>query len=308
MVLRARRDPFPNQLLLHSCGVPACVEISHLRIGTHAENMKDRAAHGNYDTSRGMNNPFAKFTDLQVSHMRGMIAAGIDHLWIAELFACSPAYIGLLAAGKLRTRPSSDPTPAVRAQRERDAKAKANRVRISEIISVVHPDDEIAGEEWRATAFDGYMVSSLGRVRGRTMTILKPYITVHGYAVVHCGRLNPRGVHTLVCEAWNGPRPSDDMHAAQYNGRPLDNTPANLRWATPGENNRDRLRHGTVPRGTAHHHAKLTMEKAVAIRAQLPGPRGTINRLAREFGECKTTITNIRDNVIWRESEEVRPA
>jgi hypothetical protein len=291
----------PDQFLLHSCGVPACVEITHLRIGTHEENMKDRAAHGRYNTSRGTNNPFARFTDLQVAHMRKMIAAGIDHPWIADIFGCSPSYVGLLAKGKLRTRPTSEPSPAVLDKLERHDKAEANRVRLSEIISVVHPDDEIAGEEWRPTAFEGYMVSSLGRVRGRTMKILKPYITVAGYAVVHCGKGNPRGVHSLVCEAWQGPCPSAGMHAAHYNGNPLDNTPSNLRWATPEENGQDRVRHGRVPRGVTHRHAKLMPEKAKAIRAQLPGPRGTIARLAREYGVCKTTITNIRDNIIWRE-------
>ncbi|MDR6413496.1 hypothetical protein [Pseudarthrobacter sulfonivorans] len=61
------------------------------------------------------------------------------------------------------------------------------------------------------------------------------------------------------------------------------------------------VRHGTARRGTADHNAKLTQEKARAIRAQLPGTWGTINRLVREYGVTKSAITNIRDNVTWRE-------
>ena len=30
-----------GKILLHSCDVPQCVEVSHLRAGTHAENMRD---------------------------------------------------------------------------------------------------------------------------------------------------------------------------------------------------------------------------------------------------------------------------
>jgi hypothetical protein len=32
--------------VLHSCDEPACVAIEHLRLGTHAENMRDRGARG----------------------------------------------------------------------------------------------------------------------------------------------------------------------------------------------------------------------------------------------------------------------
>lgn len=293
----------PDQFLLHSdlCESRLCVEITHLRVGTHEENMADRKASGRYNTSRGANNPRARFTDDDIARMRVMISRGMDYREIAEAFECTRPYVYLIATGKARTTPTTEPSPYVLARLDQEAKAQARRARVSEITAVVHPEDEIDGEEWRPTRFDGYWVSSLGRVRGRTGVILKPYITVPGYAVVHCGHLNPRGVHTLVCEAWHGPPPAAGMHAAHHNGQPLDNRPDNLRWATPLENvGRDRLRHGTVPRGENHANAKLTQEKARAIRAQLPGPRGTINRLAREYGVTKTVITQIRDNVTWR--------
>ncbi|MCG2624693.1 HNH endonuclease [Arthrobacter sp. I2-34] len=294
--------PSRNEFLLHSCHDRACVAIEHLRLGDHSENMADRAARGNYNTSRGLNNPFARFTDDEVADMRRMISDGIDHSWIATVFGCSRSYLRLIANGTLRAQPTSTPSPAALARRDQLAQAEAHRLWVSEITDVVHPDDEIDGEEWRPTAFDGYFVSSLGRVRGRTMRILTPHVTSAGYAVVHCGRGNPQGVHVLVCQAWHGTRPAPGMHAAHGDGNPLNNTPENLRWATPLENNgRDRLRHGRIPRGTAHHAAKLTPEIVRVIRSQLPGPRGTINRLAREYGVANSTITSIRDNITWRE-------
>lgn len=293
----------PDQFLLHSdlCESRLCVEVTHLRVGTHEENMADRKASGRYNTSRGANNPSARFTDDDIARMRVMISRGMDYREIAEAFECTRPYVYLIATGKARTTPTTEPSPYVLDRLDQEAKAQARRARVSEITAVVHPEDEIDGEEWRPTQFDGYWVSSLGRVRGRTGVILKLYITVPGYAVVHCGHLNPRGVHTLVCEAWHGPPPAAGMHAAHHNRNPLDNSPDNLRWATPLENvGRDRLRHGTVPRGENHAHAKLTQEKAREIRAQLPGPRGIINRLAREYGVTKTAITNVRDNITWR--------
>jgi hypothetical protein len=292
----------PDQFLLHSCDTRLCVEIKHLRVGTHEENMADRKARGRYNTSRGFNNPFARFNDAEVADMRLLIEREVSYKKIASVYDCTWQYVRLIAEGKLRDKPTMAPSPFVLAKLEQETKAQARRARVSEITSVVHPEDEIDGEEWRPTQFDGYWVSSLGRIRGRTGIILRPYVTVAGYAVVHCGHLNPRGVHTLVCEAWHGPAPADGMHAAHYNRNSLDNRPENLRWATPLENvGQDRLRHGTVPRGENHAHAKLTQEKAREIRAQLPGPRGIINRLAQEYGVSKTTITNIRDNLTWRE-------
>lgn len=291
----------PDQLLLHSCDTRLCVEITHLRVGTHEENMADRKAQGRYNTSRGFNNPRARFNDAEVAGMRALIERGVSYEKIAGVYDCSRHYVYLIAAGKARTQPTTDPSPYVLAKREQEAKAKARRARAAEIIAVVHPDDELDGEEWRATRFEGYWVSSLGRVRGRTGVVLKPYTDPFGYVTVSCGKNNPRDVHVLVCEAWNGPPPAPGMHAAHRNGNPSDNVPENLRWATPLENiGQDRLRHGTVPRGEDHANAKLTQEKARAIRAQLPGPRGTINRLAREYGVTKTSITNIRDNITWR--------
>lgn len=51
-----------EQHLLHSCDNPKCVNIEHVRVGTHQENMDDRKERNPY---KGERNPAAKITDEQ---------------------------------------------------------------------------------------------------------------------------------------------------------------------------------------------------------------------------------------------------
>jgi hypothetical protein len=122
-------------------------------------------------------------------------------------------------------------------------------------------------ETWLPIAgHDGYEVSDLGRVRSVDRTILrkrrggpmparyKGRILVaspsSGYPAVMLSGSKPRRayVHHLVLEAFVGPRPAGH-EAAHADGDKLNSTLANLRWATPKENNADKVRHGTVMLG-----------------------------------------------------------
>lgn len=97
-----------------------------------------------------------------------------------------------------------------------------------------------------------YKVSDRGRVMGKRFgRPLKPGYC-RGYArYILCvdGRHINRTAHSLVCEAFNGPRPSPGMHCAHRDGDKSNNTPENLYWATPKENSDDRERHGRTFRG-----------------------------------------------------------
>ena len=51
-------------VIMHSCDVPLCVNPSHLKAGTHAENIADRDRKGH--TARGANHGMAKLTEIEV--------------------------------------------------------------------------------------------------------------------------------------------------------------------------------------------------------------------------------------------------
>lgn len=116
-------------------------------------------------------------------------------------------------------------------------------------------------EVWRpALGFeDRYEVSSLGRVAslyGRRRTIVRPahnYPGGHLYVTFHRrGQQSHRMVHRLVCEAFHGPRPEGAV-TRHLDGDCFNNTPDNVVWGTPSENNYDRVAHGKHPNAEKTH-------------------------------------------------------
>jgi hypothetical protein len=69
------KGPIPEGLeLLHSCDTPACINVEHLRPGTHAENMADSSLKGRM--SRGSRNPRAKLDESDIIEIRRRFADG----------------------------------------------------------------------------------------------------------------------------------------------------------------------------------------------------------------------------------------
>lgn len=131
------------------------------------------------------------------------------------------------------------------------------------------PEEEVwkpvVGHEGR------YEVSSMGRVRSMDRITL----TKLGHTVRHRGKLlNPsilkqgyrqlkmdgvqRTVHTLVLEAFVGPRP-DGFDGCHNDGNPENNRVENLRWDTRSANQQDRARHAQE-RGAAKTHCRYGHE------------------------------------------------
>lgn len=136
----------------------------------------------------------------------------------------------------------------------------------------------MSAAEWRpVVGFEVYYeVSSLGQVRSVTRTITKSngvtqtykgrgrvlHAGTGGYlgaTLVRYGKRHPFMVHTLVAEAFHGPRP-EGLWIRHFNGVQEDNRAENLAYGTASENALDKTPHGTdhyrsrthCPRGHAH--------------------------------------------------------
>jgi hypothetical protein len=117
-------------------------------------------------------------------------------------------------------------------------------------------------EQWRTIAgFPDYRVSDHGRVaslKGAQPLILQPYLNGRGdvlYPTVTlraAGRRQLRTVHSLVAEAFIGPRP-DGLEVRHLNGDPFDARLSNITYGTHAENMQDRLAHGNHPMANKTH-------------------------------------------------------
>ncbi len=161
--------------------------------------------------------------------------------------------------------------------------------------------------QWRPVfGFPLYEVSSLGEVRNaRTLKPLKQRLNVNGYPIVdlHTGkryglskvvRQRTRTVHSVVCEAFHGPRPPG-METAHEDGVPTNARANNLSWKTSKQNKADMKRHGTVNAGSRNGTNKLTVKQVLAIRASNESQQV----LGERYGVHGGTIGKIRRREKW---------
>ena len=106
--------PIPDGLCVcHHCDNPPCVELEHLWLGTHADNVADRDAKGRHWTpgpytpkeQRGEANAMAKLTTSQVAAIRAELAAASPwdgtQVRLARQYGVSKATITFIKQGRI---------------------------------------------------------------------------------------------------------------------------------------------------------------------------------------------------------------
>ena len=89
------RGPIPNGLqVIHHCDNPACVRVSHLSLGTAADNMADKVSKARHlSVPRGTRHCNANLTEDMVRDIRNMYDGGLTVTKIASLIKRSTSNV-----------------------------------------------------------------------------------------------------------------------------------------------------------------------------------------------------------------------
>lgn len=109
----------------------------------------------------------------------------------------------------------------------------------------------------------------------------------------------PRLVHRVICEAVNGPPPTEHHEAAHScgNGHLSCITPRHLRWATRKENAQDMQLHGTVLAGEKN--PMNVIDLATAIQVRVMAKEQSQAEISRALGIPKSTVGRIVRREDW---------
>lgn len=118
-----------------------------------------------------------------------------------------------------------------------------------------------------------------------------------GYGFVQVGE-QKRVASRVMCETAHGDAPTSSHEAAHFCGNKLCVNPNHLRWATPSENQMDRVAHETSNRGSRHGLSKLTPEKVKQIR-HLAKIGQTHKEIAAKMAVNRVTITDVVSGRRW---------
>lgn len=162
----------------------------------------------------------------------------------------------------------------------------------------------MAVEAWSEIEGTEYSVSDMGRVmsRHRGGRILKPALS-KGYLIVTIcanGIRKTQRIHTLVAEAFLGPKPTPLHEINHKNGAKIDNRVENLEWVTRSENEQHAydVLGFKAAYGEANGHAKVNVDAVLAIRDRCS--RGETQRVvAADYGITQSAVSRIVSAENW---------
>lgn len=157
--------------------------------------------------------------------------------------------------------------------------------------------------------FFGYFIGRDGSVWSRRhwqsdrLKQLQTRTNSEGYTTVSLQNKHrksvPCPVHRLMLLTFVG-QPVPGQECRHLNGKRCDNRLENLVWGTSTENNRDRITHGTIPRGDSHPRSKLTETIVIELRRAFHNGTYHIPTMAKRYGVNCTGISNAIRGVTWK--------
>ncbi len=91
--------PIPAGLIVrHSCDTPACFRLSHLQLGTIADNNHDMAERNR--AAAGSKHHWARLTETDVAHILRLLADGLSQIEVARRFNIHQSGVSLMQSGK----------------------------------------------------------------------------------------------------------------------------------------------------------------------------------------------------------------
>ncbi|MDO3559426.1 HNH endonuclease [Ralstonia pseudosolanacearum] len=86
-----------DQIVRHACDNRACVNVKHLSLGTHADNIRDKVERGRQ--ARGSKQATAKLSEADIPEIREALSYGVTCAEIARSYRVSRTAISLIKRG-----------------------------------------------------------------------------------------------------------------------------------------------------------------------------------------------------------------
>ena len=145
---------------------------------------------------------------------------------------------------------------------------------------------------------DGYFVSERGLIWSRRSNrVVRGSTAGRGYRYIQFPDGSREYIHRLVCKAFHGE--SKGREVRHLDGSITNNSANNLAWGTKQENDADKFRHGTNPKGERNPQSKLTWNKVSEMRQFWQDGNETYGQIAARFGVSTMTAWRAIKRESW---------